>query len=92
MHHFVVAFGNLSAVAMQRAMHFPPCPVLPAQEYMRRLVEFGAVYYCPIHPLPPQKSARDSPEGQQQLEDARAARLAGAARHGKHVCRRKALP
>lgn len=52
---------------------------------MRRLIEFGAVHYSPIHPLPPQKIARDSVEGRQQLDAAQAARLAGLARHGRNV-------
>jgi hypothetical protein len=56
-----------------------------AQGYIQRLLEFGAVYYCPIHPQPPQQLAADTPEGRQQLADAQAARLAGAARHGKSV-------
>ena len=60
-------------------------PVHHAQEYIQRLIEFGAVYYCPIHPLPPQQLAADTPAGRQQLAAAQAARLAGAARHGKSV-------
>lgn len=55
-----------------------------SQDFAERLIRFGAVHYCPIHP-PPVNVGRDDPAGQQQLERAQAARAAGTARHGKDV-------
>ncbi len=55
-----------------------------SQDFAERLIRFGAVHYCPIHPLPPVNVGRE-PAGQQQVERAQAARAAGTARHGKDV-------
>jgi hypothetical protein len=72
-------------VVHRQCILLTPRSVRPTQDYVQRLIEFGAVYYCPIHPPPPQHAITDTPEGHQQATDVRAARLAGAARHGKDV-------
>jgi hypothetical protein len=51
------------------------------QLFVTKLIEFGAVYYCPVHPEPPARVGMSEADKQR----VQAVREVGMARHGNNV-------